>query len=125
LTKKIERFENFKILDTIVTERLSFHDLIMETLIRYLAKPLSVDEIISQTCASWNSAEKGVHERCNQTLFEMVRSTITLSLLLLYRIIKKKNLKLLKYRQNSIEMSTYVIWFGIKPNVSFLKYLWI
>ena len=66
----------------------------------------------------------GVSEHRNRTLLDMVRSMMSLTILLLsfwgYDL-EKATFTLNRAPSKSIETTTYELWFGKKPKLSFLK----
>ena len=81
-------------------------------------------EIVSQLTPPGTPQCNGVFERCNRTLFDMVRSMMSLtdlSLLFWGYALETATFTLNRAPSKSVETTPYEIWFGKKPKLSFLK----
>ena len=80
--------------------------------------------IVSQLTPPRTPQHNGVSERRNRTLLEMVRSVMSLTDLpisLLGYALETAEFTLNRTPSKSVEMTPYELWFGNKPNLSFLK----
>ena len=79
------------------------------------------------THATWNSTHNGVSERRNRTLLDMVRSMMSLTDLPLSfwgYALEAAAFTLNRAPSKSVETTPYELWFGKKPQLSFLK-VWV
>ena len=80
--------------------------------------------IVSQLTPPGTPQSNGVFERRNRTLFDMVRSMMSLTDLPLSiwdYALETAAFTLNRAPSKSVEMTPYELWFGNKPKLSFLK----
>ena len=130
MKQKSEIFEKFKEFRSEVenhrNKNKSFDDMIAE--IKYLSYEfglqLKLCEIVSQLTPPGTPQRNGVSERCNRTLLDMVRSMMSLTdlpLLFWGYALETAVFTLNGAPSKSAETTPYELWFGKKPNLSFLK----
>ena len=76
------------------------------------------------THAAWKTSSNGVSERRNRTLLDMVRSMMSLTDLPLSfwgYALETATFTLNRAPSKSVETTSYELWFGKKPKLSFLK----
>jgi hypothetical protein len=85
---------------------------------------LKASRIVSQLTPPGTQQRNGVSERQNRTLLDMVRSMMSLTELPLSfwgYALETAVFTLNRAPSKSVEMTPYELWFGAKPNLSFLK----
>ncbi len=130
MKQKSETFEKFKAFQNEVENhrdrKIKFlrSDRGGEYLSHEFSKHLSDCGIVSQLTPPGTPQRNGVSERRNRTLLDMVRSMMSLTELPLSfwgYALETATFTLNRAPSKSVETTPYEIWYGNKPNLSFLK----